>query len=60
MAILSHILTPQKVKKEEFNRHQFFSVNKQYIKIKLMQIETNPWSIFLVKTTYWQNFDLKA
>ena len=30
------------------------------MKIKLMKNETNPWSIFLVKTTYWQNFDLKA
>ena len=25
-----------------------------------MQNETNRWSIFLVKTKYWQNFDLKA
>ena len=25
-----------------------------------MQNETNPWSIFLVKKTYWQNFDLKG
>ena len=32
--------------KEMFNRHQFFSTNKQYIKIKLMQNETNRWSIF--------------
>ena len=34
---------PQKknVKKEMFNRHQFFSTNKQYIKIKLMQNEKN-------------------
>ena len=23
-----------------------------------MQNETNPWSIFLVNTTYWHNFDL--
>ena len=29
-----------------FNRHQFFSTNKQYVKIKLMQNETNRWSIF--------------
>ena len=35
--------------KGDFNRHQFFSTNKQYIKIKLMQNETNRWSIFLVK-----------
>ena len=32
--------------KEDFNRHQFFPTNKQFIKIKLMQNETNPWSIF--------------
>ena len=44
---------PPKVKKEMFNRHQFFSTNKQYVKIKLMQNETNCWSIFLVKTKYW-------
>ena len=24
--------------KETFNRHQFFSTNKQYVKIKLMQM----------------------
>ena len=32
--------------KKMFNRHHFFSTNKQYIKIKLMQNETNLWSIF--------------
>ena len=32
--------------KEMFNRHQFFSTNKQYVKIKLMQNETNCCSIF--------------
>ena len=32
--------------KETFNCHQFFSPNKQYLKIKLMQNETNRWSIF--------------
>ena len=31
----------------------FFSTNKQSLKIKLMQNETNRWSIFLVKTKYW-------
>ena len=37
--------------KEDFNRHQYFFTNKQYVKIKLMQNETNRWSIFfLVKT----------
>ena len=39
--------------KEKFNRHQFVSTNKQYVKIKLMQNETILWSIFLVKTKYW-------
>ena len=39
--------------KEMFNHHQFFSTNKHYDKIKLMQNETNMWSIFLVKTKYW-------
>ena len=33
---------------------------KQYVKIKLMQNEGNRLSIFLVKTKYWQKFDLKA
>ena len=32
--------------KEMFNCHQFFPTNKQYLKIKLMQNETNCWSIF--------------
>ena len=39
--------------KEVFNHHQFFSTNKQYVKIKLIQNQTNCWSIFLVKTKYW-------
>ena len=39
--------------KELFNRDQFFPTNKRYLKIKLMQNETNLWSIFLVKTKYW-------
>ena len=39
--------------KEDFNRHQLFSTNKQYIKIKLIQNETNLLSIFLVITKYW-------
>ena len=39
--------------KEVFNCHQFFSTNKQYVKIKLIQNETNRWSIFLAKTKYW-------
>ena len=32
--------------KEMFNRHQFFSTYKGSVKIKLMQNETNLWSIF--------------
>ena len=32
--------------KEMFNRHQFFSTNKKYVKIKLMKNETNLWSSF--------------
>ena len=39
--------------KKMFNRHQLFSTNKQYVKIKLMQNETNRWSIFFVKTKCW-------
>ena len=31
---------------EMFNCHQFFPHNKQYLKIKLLQNETNCWSIF--------------
>ena len=49
MAISAHILKIvendpflrlQMTAKEIFNRHQFFSTNKQYVKIKLMQNET--------------------
>ena len=39
--------------KEMFNGHQFFSTNKQSVKIKLVQNETNRWSSFLVKMKYW-------
>ena len=39
--------------REIFNRQQFFSTNKQYVKIKLIQNETNLLSSFLVKTKYW-------
>ena len=38
--------------KEMFNHHQFFSTHKQYVKIKLMQNETNRWRIFSVKAKY--------
>ena len=39
--------------KEMFIHHQFFPTNKQYVKIKLMQNETNLWSTLLVNTKYW-------
>ena len=39
--------------KEMLSCHQVFSTNKPYVKIKLMQNETNLWSIFLVKTKCW-------
>ena len=32
--------------KEDFNPHQLFSRNTQYVKIKLIQNETNRWSSF--------------
>ena len=35
--------------KEDFYGHQFFSTNKQYVKIKLMQNETNRWWFFFGK-----------
>ena len=38
---------------EMFNRHQFFSTHKQYVKIKLMQNETSRCSTSLVKTKSW-------
>ena len=47
------VLRLQMRAKEMFNRHQFFSTNKQYVKMKLMQNETNLWSTFSVKTKYW-------
>ena len=51
MAISAYILkmVDQMRRKKEFNRHQFFSTNKQYVKIKLMQNETNRWSTFFGK-----------
>ena len=61
MAISAHILKIvkndpflrlQMTAKEMFNRQQFFYANNQYVKIKLMQNETNLWSSFLVKTKY--------
>ena len=35
--------------KELFNGHQFFSMNKQHVNIKLMQNEINLWSSLLIK-----------
>ena len=35
------LLRLQMSTKRMFNRHQFFSAHKQYVKIKLMQNETN-------------------
>ena len=61
MAISAHILNIvendpflrlQMTAKEMFNCYQFFYINKQYIKIKLMQNDTNLWSSFLVKVKY--------
>ena len=40
------LLRLQMSAKEMFNRHQFFPTHKQNIKIKLMQNETNRFSIF--------------
>ena len=40
------ILRLQMRAKEMFNRLQFLSSNKQYVKVKLMQNETNLRSIF--------------
>ena len=34
---------------EDLNRDQLFSTNNQYVKIKLMQDETNRWTIFFIK-----------
>ena len=39
--------------KEMFDRHQYFPTHKQYVKIKLMQNESNQWNILLVKARYW-------
>ena len=47
------LLRLQMSAKERFHRHQFFPTHKQYAKIKLMQNDTNRWSIFLVKAKYW-------
>ena len=53
IVIRDQFLRLQMSANEMFNRHQFFSTQKQYVKIKLMQNETNRWSIFLVKTKHW-------
>ena len=53
MAVSAYILKTVEMdpfsRLQMFNRHQFFSLNKQYIKIKLMQNETNRWSILFGK-----------
>ena len=36
----------QMTAKEMLNRHQFFYTNKQYVKIKLMQNDTNLGGLF--------------
>ena len=43
------LLRCQMSAKEMFNCHQLFPTHKQYVKIKLMQNETNRWSIFFGK-----------
>ena len=43
------LLRLQMSAKEMFNHHQFFPTHKKYVKIKLMQNETNQWSIFFGK-----------
>ena len=48
--ILRRLRSGKKIQNLEAN---FFPTNKQQVKIKLMQNETNLWSIFLVKTKYW-------
>ena len=53
-------LRPQLRVKEDFNGHQCFLHNKRYVKIKLMQTETNRWSIFFVKTKYCSIFDFNV
>ena len=61
MAISAHILKIvendrfsrlQMTAKEMFKSSPIFYANKQYVKIKLMQNETNLWSSFLVKMRY--------
>ena len=43
------VLRLQMSAKEMFNRDQFFSTRKQYVKIKLIQNATNRWSNFFGK-----------
>ena len=50
---VTHFNPPKKLRRKCLIITNFFSTNKQYLKIKLMQNETNRWSIFLVKTKYW-------
>ena len=48
MSIRSFFLfdIPKKLGRKSLIVTNFFSTNKQYVKIKLMQNETNLWSIF--------------
>ena len=52
LAISAHILKivekTQMRAEKMFNLHQFFSTNKEHVKIKLTQNETNLWSIFFL------------
>ena len=40
------ILRLQMRAKKDFNRRQLFSTKKQYVNVKLMQNETDRWSVF--------------
>ena len=46
LVIKDPLLRFQMSAEEMFNHHQFFTTHKQYEKVKLMQNETNRWSIF--------------
>ena len=50
---VTHFDPPKKLRRKCLIVTNFFSTNKQYLKIKLMQNETNLRRIFLVKTKYW-------
>ena len=50
---VTHFDLPKKLRRKNLIVANFCFTNKQYVKIKLMQNETNLWSSFLVKTKYW-------